>query len=153
MPHTTTNARIVRRALECFSRGEIRRALTHADPGAVVDWTRSPGLEAGVYVGHEQAARLMGTFHEAFERVQVEAEEVVARGDTVVVPTRMRVSGRYGIELEVRTASLVRLRDGLIVLWRLFPDRHEALAELSRSAPSRRPSPRAGFRVASTWYR
>ena len=126
MRETNTNAGIVRSAIACFSRGEIRAALTHADPAAVVDWTCSPGLERGVYVGHEQAARFMGTFHELFERVHVEPERVIARGDTVIVPTRMCVTGRYGIELEVRSASLFRLRHGLIVLWRLLPDRREA---------------------------
>jgi ketosteroid isomerase-like protein len=122
------NVEVVRQAIEAFSRGEIQAALRSADPDAVVDWTRSPGLERGVYRGHEQARRFMGTFHELFERVQVDPEDLVVHGDTVIVPTCMRVTGRYGIELETRHASLFRLRHGLIVLWRFFIDRSDALA-------------------------
>jgi ketosteroid isomerase-like protein len=124
------NLDIVRRAIDAFSRGELHTALRDADPEAVVDWTRSPGLDRGVYRGHEQARRFMGTFHELFERVQVDPEEMLIRGDTVIVPTCMRVRGRYGIELETRHASLFRLRHGLIVLWRFFMDRTDALAEV-----------------------
>ena len=40
------------------------------------------------------------------------------------------MTGRYGIELETRHASLFRLRHGLIVLWRFFMDRDDALAEV-----------------------
>jgi len=122
------NVRVVRRAIEAFSRGELQTALRNADPDAVVDWTRSPGLERGVYRGHEQARRFMATIHDLFERVQVEPEELLVRGDTVIAPIRTRVTGRYGIELETRNASLFRLRRGLIVLWRFFMDRNEALA-------------------------
>ncbi len=123
------NLEIVRRAIEAFSRGELERALRDADQDAVFDWTRSPGLERGVYRGHEQALRFMGTFHELFERVQVDAEEVLVGGDTVIVPTCLRVRGRYGIELETRHASLFRLRHGQIVLCRFFINRAAALAE------------------------
>ena len=118
------NLEIVRRAIEAFSRGELESALRDADQDAVFDWTRSPGLERGVYRGHEQALRFMGTFHELFERVQVDAEEVLVGGDTVIVPTCLRVRGRYGIELETRHASLFRLRRGRIVLLPVLHESH-----------------------------
>jgi len=123
------NLETVLRAIDAFSCGELERALRDADPGAVFDWTRSPGLERGVYRGHDQARSFMGTFHELFERVQVDAEEVLVGGDTVIVPTCLRVRGRYGIELETRHASLFRLRRGQIVLCRFFMNRAAALAE------------------------
>ena len=82
-PTWSENLETVRRAIEAFSRGgAAERALRDADPDAVVDWTRSPGLERGVYRGHEQARRFMETFHELFERVQVDAEELLVGGDT-----------------------------------------------------------------------
>jgi ketosteroid isomerase-like protein len=124
------NLEIVRRAIEAFSSGELGRALRDADPDTVFDWTRSPGLERGVYRGHEQALRFMGTFHELFERVQVDAEELLVAGDTVIVPTCLRVRGRYGIELETRHTSLFRLRHGRIVLCRFFINRAAALADV-----------------------
>lgn len=124
------NVAIVRRAIGNFSRGELQLALEDAHPDAVVDWTRSPGLERGVYRGREQARSLMGTFHEVFERVRVDPEELVVHGDSVIVPLRTRVTGRYGIELETRNTSLFRLRNRRIVLWRFFEDRADALAQV-----------------------
>ncbi len=54
-------------------------------------------------------------------------DELIECGEYVVVPNVTRMRGRDGIEVEARSASVVTLREGRIVAWRLFRDRAEAL--------------------------
>ena len=116
--------------MRAFNRGQTDTLLREADPAIVVDWSRSAGLEAGMYFGQQAAARFLDTFHDIFERVDAQPQEMIEHGDSVLVPTRTRLWGRDGIELQTRHVALVTLREGRIVLWRLYLDRQEALDEL-----------------------
>jgi len=57
----------------------------------------------------------------------VSAEELIPRGEHVVVRTRTRVWGRGGREAEAPGLAIVTLRAGCIVEWRLYRDSTEAL--------------------------
>ena len=130
----SVNIDVVRRAMRAFDRGELKTVLKHADPGVVFDWSRSGGLEAGTYIGQQAAARFLSTFHDVFERVDSEPQELIEYGDSVLVPTHTRLWGRDGIEVQTRHTALVTLREGKIVLWRLYLDRDEALGDLGLDA-------------------
>jgi uncharacterized protein len=121
------NVEIVRRAMEAFSRRDLDAATREADPDVEVDWSRSRGVEAGIYRGREATRGFWSTFLETWDRIAVVPEEFIEHGDLVVVSDRTRLWGRDGIEVEARNVCVVRLRDGRIVHWRLFRDRAEAL--------------------------
>jgi ketosteroid isomerase-like protein len=121
------NVEIVRRALEAFSRGDLDATVQANDPDIEVDWSKSNGVEAGVYRGLAQVRRFWSTFHEVFERIEVLPEEFIEHGDDVIVCDRSRLWGRDGIEVEVRTVAVVTFRDGRIIAWRLCRDKEEAL--------------------------
>jgi ketosteroid isomerase-like protein len=96
-------------------------------PGTEVDWSRSPGVEAGIYRGAAATRRFWNTFFEVFDRVVTTPEEVIEHGDHVIVVDRSRMWGRDGIEVEARNAHVVTLRGGRIVRWVMYRSRADAL--------------------------
>jgi ketosteroid isomerase-like protein len=119
------NVEVVRRAIEAFSRRDLDAIESH--PDVEVDWSRSRGVEAGIYRGREETRRFWSTFYESFDRIVAVPEELIEHGDYVIVRDRTRLWGRDGIEVEARNVGLVTVRDGLILRWRLCRDRAEAL--------------------------
>jgi ketosteroid isomerase-like protein len=122
------NVEIVRQAIDAFNDRDLNRAKL--DPRVVVDWSRSQGVEAGVYRGPRAARAFWETFHEIFDRVRVIPDQFVESGDQVFVPNLTRFRGRDGITVEAYSASVVTVRGGLILEWRLYRDRAEALNSL-----------------------
>ena len=126
------NVEIVRRAHLAFSRPasdgfDLDALYRDADPDLVVDWSRSQGLEAGIYRGEAATRRLWSTF-EVFDRVIVEPLEFIPCGDDVVVPHCLRATGRDGLEVEARSAVVFTVRDERIVEMRLYRQKAEALS-------------------------
>jgi len=121
------NVEVVRRAIEAFSSGDLDATIQMADPEIEVDWSKSSGVEAGVYRGLAQARHFWATFHDVFERIEVLPVEFIEHDEYVIVRDRSRLWGRDGIEVTVRTVAVATLRDGRIVAWRLCRDKDEAL--------------------------
>jgi len=121
------NVEIVRRAIEAFNRGDFDGALQDAAPDATVDWSRARGLNAGVYVGHDAIRRFWTDLAETFERLTTVANEFIPYREHVVVPLTGRMTGRGGIQVETRTATVATFRDGRLVRWTMYQDKPEAL--------------------------
>jgi ketosteroid isomerase-like protein len=121
------NVEIVSRAFEAFSQRDVDKFVEPYDPEVVVDWSRSPGVEAGIYHGHEGVRRLMRGFYEVWDRITVSPEEFIECGEHVVVPNQACFWGRDGIKVEARGVFVNTLRNGRIVELRLYRDRAEAL--------------------------
>jgi ketosteroid isomerase-like protein len=119
------NVEIVKRGIDAFNRGDLDAIESH--PDVEVDWSRSRGVEAGIYRGREATHHFWSTFLDTFDRVVAVPEEFIEHGDYVIVLDRTHLWGRDGIEVEARNVSLVTLRHGQIVQWRLCRDRAEAL--------------------------
>jgi ketosteroid isomerase-like protein len=121
------NVEIARRAIEAFNMGDLDTALRDVDPDAVVDWSRSQGVEAGIYRGREAVRDFWSTFLDTFDRIAVTSDEFIDSGDHVVVPNLVRVWGRDGVEAVARSVAVVTLRSGRIVRWSLYRDVTDAL--------------------------
>jgi ketosteroid isomerase-like protein len=121
------NVEVVRRAIEAFNRRDLDAAVRDSHPDVEVDWSRSRGVEAGIYGGREATRRFWSTFYGSFDRIVVTPEEFIEHGDHVIVRDRTRMWGREGIEVEARNVAVVTVRDGLIRHWRLCRDISEAL--------------------------
>ncbi len=129
------NVEIARRAHEAFDRPDIHAFdlevfYRYANPDMVLDWSRSHGLEAGIYRGEAATRRFWNTFFEAFDDVVAEPLDFIDRGDHVVVPHHLRASGRSGIQVEAYSVLIFTIRDGLIVELRLYRETKEALEAL-----------------------
>jgi ketosteroid isomerase-like protein len=126
------NVEIARRIHEAFSHPradgfDLDRFYRHAAPGLVVDWSRSNGVEAGVYRGETETRRLWTTFFEVFDHVVVEPLEFIEHGEQVVVPHHLRASGRDGLVVDARAVVVLTFREMRIIEMRLYQDRAEAL--------------------------
>jgi ketosteroid isomerase-like protein len=121
------NVEIVKRGIEAFNRRDLDGMLRDYDPEAEVDWSQSPGVEAGIYRGRQAIRDFWNTFFETWERIVVSPDEHIDCGESVIAPTRSRLWGRDGMEVEAYGVFVVTLRDGRIVWWRLFRERAEAL--------------------------
>ena len=124
---TQENVEVVRRAIDAFNERDLDAALRDLDPEVEVDWSRSRGVEAGVYRGYDACRSFWSTFIDTFDRFTIAADEFIDSGDHVVVPNRGHAWGRDGIEVAARSVALVTLRDGRIVGWTLYQEKAEAL--------------------------
>ncbi|MFL5820566.1 MAG: nuclear transport factor 2 family protein [Solirubrobacteraceae bacterium] len=121
------NVEVVRRFIDALNRADLEAASEYVDPGAEVDWSRSRGVEAGIYRGDEAVRKFWRTFFDVFDEFTVTPEEFIELGDHVVVPNRTRMSGRDGIEVYARSAVVHTVRHGRIVEWTLYQEKAEAL--------------------------
>jgi ketosteroid isomerase-like protein len=121
------NVEIVRKAIDAFVHRDLDAAVRDNDADVEVDFSRSRGLEAGIYHGHEDVRAFWSRFLDAFDRFSVSVDEFIECGEHVVVPNRTCFRGREGIEVEAQSAYVVTLRDGRIVEWRLYQTSTEAL--------------------------
>lgn len=121
------NVEIVRRAIEAFNRRDLDAALRDLDPDAEVDWSRSRGVEAGVYRGNEAVRVFWRSFLDTFDRVAITPDDFIEHGEQVVVPNRGLARGRHGIEVAARSVAVVTLRRGRIIRWCLYQEMHDAL--------------------------
>ena len=121
------NVEVVRRAIDAFNRRDLDAGSRYFDPQVKVDWSRSRGLEAGIYHGEQAAQDFWATFYDAFDEVTITPLEFIETGDHVVVPNSTLLCGRYGIEVVARSAPVVTVRSGRIVEWTLYQEKAEAL--------------------------
>jgi ketosteroid isomerase-like protein len=132
------NVEVVRRVYEAAARRDGATVLDLYDPEVELDNTRLDvvGTAGGVHRGHDGLRRFFREWHEAWERVEYDYDELIdAGGDQVVSVVTRRGRGRAsGAEVELRVALLWTLREGKIarVVW--FPSREEALEAASAQA-------------------
>ena len=126
------NVEIIRRGYALFAAGDFQAvtALLSDD----IEVTDSAGLgvtgsAAGIRYGHEGFLRSTEEALEAFEDFQVEPEDFIDAGDTVVVPVRISGRGRgSGMEMDIRLAHLWVLRsDGKVARSQVYETTDEAL--------------------------
>ena len=113
------NVEIVRRAFEAFNRRDLDAAFRDVDPEIELDWSRSRGIQAGIYRGTQATRDFWSNFLEMFDPCIITPEEFIECGEHVLVPNQARFWGRDGIKVEAHAVALVTLRSGRIVAWRL----------------------------------
>jgi ketosteroid isomerase-like protein len=121
------NVEIVRRYIDHWNEtGDFLWAEIDPDAVFVID----PGsFVGGAYRGHEGIRELLRLTHEVFDEFRYEVEDLVDAGDSVVVLGRICARGaRSGATGAQHGALVFRMRDGLVVAYRSYLDREEALA-------------------------
>ena len=119
---------IVRRAVDAFNRGDLDEALELYAADAVWDWSNSRGLNPVVSRGRDEIRATWERFLANFDGVRVELEEVVEVEDGLVMTENVgHVRGRDGIEVQARSAWLIRTLDGKIASLTMYQTRDEAL--------------------------
>jgi ketosteroid isomerase-like protein len=125
------NVEKVRRVYERWSEGDFHAAVDLFDPHVVLVLSGEfgPAPDAGTYFGAEAIAvytreQLLGTWTE----YTMEAEEMIAGGDSVLVSVHQRGVGRTsGVPTEMRFFTLWSFRGRKVIRIESFRDRAEAL--------------------------
>jgi ketosteroid isomerase-like protein len=122
------NLEIVRSAYAALAEHGLEAVLGLADPAFETTTPAALASEPGTYRGHEGARRWFASFGDAMEDVRLEAQELTAVGDKVVVDTMLRARGRAtGIETRQRAFLVWTVRDGLLMRLDTFAERGQAL--------------------------
>jgi ketosteroid isomerase-like protein len=124
------NVEVVRRALDAYSRRDIRALREIVDPDLELDWSASLGELAGVHRGVDAVLRFYAEWYAMFEMTVIEPERFVEIDDSVIVPNVARLRGREEIEVSARSALVFTVRDRRITHVRLYQETSDALKAL-----------------------
>ena len=122
------NIKLLRRAIDAYNRRDFDAIPEDWAPDAVLDWSNSRGLEAGVYRGHAEIRAFIERFLAAFEEVRIELDDPIeVEEGRLVVENVAYLRGRDGIEVQARSAWVVTIRDGKQTSLTLYQTMQEAL--------------------------
>lgn len=123
------NVEIIRGGYEAFGRQDIPGVLERFDEA--IEWTPSDTLpNGGTYRGHEGAASFFKTLPDTWAELNVDAEEYMDAGDTVIVVGTHRGRGHNGVQFEAGFVHLWDVRDGKAVRFRELVDSAKLLPAL-----------------------
>lgn len=120
------NIEAIRASYDHFNRtGELDWSLLH--PEVEFDATAIPGM--GIAKGREEVIRLQRDYADAFDEWRVEPEEIFDAGESIVVAVVRDVGRLKGGSSEVhnRFTDVWTFRGDLVVSWKAFPDKKQAL--------------------------
>jgi ketosteroid isomerase-like protein len=123
------NVQIVRRVYEAAAHRDTATVLAIYDPDVELDNTRLELVGwAGVYHGHEGLRRFFRQWHEAWQDIQYDFDELLDAGEQVVAVVSRRARGLgSGAEVVMHVALVWTLHEGRVVRVVWFPTRVEAL--------------------------
>ena len=123
------NVELVRRSTDAYSHGDLDGTLETWAPDVVLDWSNSDGLDARVYRGHGEIRAFMERFLAAFEEARIELlDDPVQIEDGLIVAENVAyLRGRDGMQVQARSAWLIRFRDGETTSLTLYQTKQEAL--------------------------
>jgi ketosteroid isomerase-like protein len=123
------NIQVVQQAFDALNRRDVDGFLAGTEPDVVQDWSRALGPQRGIYRGHDEVARFLHSWWDAFDESVLVVDELIGAGDQVVAVFHGRQRGRAsGVEVEGRGAVLVwTVRNGKAVSATLYQERDEAL--------------------------
>jgi ketosteroid isomerase-like protein len=118
---------------DALNAGDVDAAIAICDPGIEFHSTFA-AVGGAVYHGHEGMRRWLRDMEDSWEQIESTPEAFFDLGDRLLVFTVVRGRGRRsGVEAELATAHLARVREGLVVDYRAYTDRQEALSDLGLS--------------------
>jgi ketosteroid isomerase-like protein len=122
------NVQAIRRIYEEWARGNFSEGVELYDPHIVL--VQGPEFpEIGTYVGPDGIRDYMATFLEAWERVTIEARELIEVGDSVVAKVVQRAVGKEsGVEpAELDYFQVWSFRGGKVIRIEVIRERETAL--------------------------
>ena len=123
------NVEIVRRSTDAYNRRDLDGMLENWAPDAVLDWSNARSFDAGVYRGHGEIRAFMEEFFATWDEVRIEIVygPVEVEDGLLIAENVTYLRGRDGIEVQARSAWLIRIRDGEQTSLTLYQTKQEAL--------------------------
>jgi ketosteroid isomerase-like protein len=129
----TANVETARIAIDAFNRRDVDAMRALGGDDFVYDWSRSMAPNRGIYRGPQGFIEFAEEQWDMFSELRIEPDELIARGNHVVVPITVRARGREDIPVSANSAMLYTFEDGRLMRITLFQERGEALAAASES--------------------
>jgi ketosteroid isomerase-like protein len=131
---------IVRRVYDAAARRDSPTIFSLYDPNVELDYTRlelphHSGEAGGIYRGHDGLRSFFQEWHEAWEDLEYDYDELIDAGQHVISVVTRRARGRVsGAEVERPFALVWTLSQGKVVRVAWFNTRDEALEAAGVSA-------------------
>ena len=122
------NVEAVRRIYEEWARGNFREGVERYDPDVVLVQSRE-FPESGTYLGPGGVRDYMTTFLDAWERLTIEAKELIDVGDSVVANVVQRAVGKESgaVPAEIDYFQVWTFRGGRVIRIETIRERDAAL--------------------------
>ena len=123
------NVEVVRRSTDAYNHRDVDGMLALWAQDAVLDWSNARSFEAGVYRGHGEIRAFMEEFFASWDDVRIELVYGPAEVEDglVIAENVTYLRGRDGIEVQARSAWLIRIRDGEQTSLTLYQTKQDAL--------------------------
>ena len=118
----------VRAAIDAFNRRDAEAMLALGHEDFVFDWSRSMAPNRGIYRGTNGFLEFAEEQWDMFSDMEISPEELIPRGDHVVVPITVRARGRGDIPVSANSAMVYTFEGGRLVRITLYQGREQALA-------------------------
>lgn len=126
------NVALLRSLYGEWERGNLRAGKELLDESLTTVWAEEFPT-AGIYHGPAEHTAAMQAWLNAWDDFNLEAEDFVDAGDSVVVPFRVRARGKgSGARVERRWAHVWTLRGGKVVRFEVHLDVRRALKAVGR---------------------
>ena len=117
--------------IEALNRGDIDAVLELCHPDIELRPSLVGGLEGTVFRGREGYRRWFEQQFEVYDEVSFEVEDIRSVGDRVVALFATHARGaRSGVELKSPGATVLTIRDGLVVAQVGYQSQAEALRDV-----------------------
>jgi ketosteroid isomerase-like protein len=120
------NVEAFHEGVEALKRGDVDAVLQRMD--AEVVWLAARSAVEGAYHGHDGIRTFMADNAENFERFEPDFRDVRDLGDRVLAIGTIHLRGRgSGVDTDVPAAGIATFKEGNLVRWEDFRERHLAL--------------------------
>jgi ketosteroid isomerase-like protein len=125
------NVELYRRFNEAFNARDIETVIAYCDPSIELE-SAFAAVGGAVYHGHDGLRRWQRDFEDAWgDEIRVESKAYFDLGEHTLAFNVLHGRGRHsGANVAMPIASVLRWRDGLIVYFKSYANREEALSEL-----------------------
>jgi ketosteroid isomerase-like protein len=133
------NIELLRRGIEAYNARDIDAFIAYADPS--IEFHAAFAAVGGVYHGHDGVREFFRDIEDAWgDENSLEPEAYFDLGDDTLAFYRLHARGRYsGAEIATPIAHVYRWREGLIVNFKSYLHRGDALSELGVSEHELKP--------------
>jgi ketosteroid isomerase-like protein len=118
---------MAKRGVEALNAGDVDSVLPDLHPDIEFIPMRAP--VQGAYRGHQGLRDFVADNSENFEEFRVVVEEVIDRGDQVIMVSELHIRGKgSGVKVTTPSAALLTYADGKLIRFEELRDRARALA-------------------------
>ena len=137
----SANVKLMRGFIEAVNTLDPEAIIPFCDP-SIEYHSVNAAVGGGVYHGHDELRAYPKDIQDVWGEIRIEPEAFFDLGDDVLAFYLVRGRGKHsGADVEMPNAAVVRWRDGLMVSFKAYAHREDALSDLGVSEGDLQPEP------------